>query len=154
MAINQLNFPVAQNNFRFEPPNFLVMEWMLIFFRFKEEFSGFRVTFFRFQGWGRGVVSMAGGWSACWISYSAPWVLKRECIYINFFTYGNYSGQILYKQISIYIYIIGVHIYIFTYTYIDMHKYIHIYLIIYKVQQKFYLILSYLLLLSMYNSPS
>ena len=27
MAITQLNFPVKQNNFRFEPPNFPVAEW-------------------------------------------------------------------------------------------------------------------------------
>ena len=54
-------FPVTQNNFRFEPPNFPVAEWMLIFFRFKEEFSDFGITFFRFRGWGRGVVSWQPG---------------------------------------------------------------------------------------------
>ena len=56
--MDELNFLVTQNNFRFEPPNFLVAEWMLIFFRFKEKFSDFGITFFRFRGWGRGVVSM------------------------------------------------------------------------------------------------
>ena len=52
--MDELNFPVTQNNFRFEPPNFSVAEWMLIFFRFKEEFFGFGITFFRFRSWGKG----------------------------------------------------------------------------------------------------
>ena len=50
-------------------------------------------------------------------------------ISVNSFTYGNYSGQILYKQIYIYIYIIGVHIYMHTHKYIclDIYTYIFAY---------------------------
>ena len=52
--MDELNFPVTQNNFRFESPNFPVAEWMLIFFRFKENFSDFGFTFFWFRSWERG----------------------------------------------------------------------------------------------------
>ena len=52
--MDELNFPVTQNNFQFEPPNFPVAEWMLIFFRFEEEISGFEITFFWFRDWERG----------------------------------------------------------------------------------------------------
>jgi hypothetical protein len=54
--MDELNFPVTQNNFRFEPPNFPVAEWMLIFFRFKEKFSSLGITFSGF-GVGGGVLN-------------------------------------------------------------------------------------------------
>ena len=49
--MDELNFPVTQNNFRFEPPNFPAAEWMLIFFSdlkkifliWGSHFSGFGV---------------------------------------------------------------------------------------------------------------
>ena len=63
--MTQLNFLVTQNNFRFEPSNFLVAEWMLIFFQFKEEFSDFGITFVRFRGWD--LFSTQQHYLACWV---------------------------------------------------------------------------------------
>ena len=63
--MTQLNFSVTQNNFWFEPSNFPVAEWMLIFFQFKEEFSDFGITFVRFRGWD--LFSTQQHYLACWV---------------------------------------------------------------------------------------
>ena len=49
--MDELNFPVTQNNFRFEPPNFSVAEWMLIFSGLKKNFP---VLESHFSGFGVG----------------------------------------------------------------------------------------------------